>query len=922
MVTVEGTAPPPVLVTFTRETYAVTFTENGIPSGRTWSVSLNGNTSGAIAGTTTSMTFQIGNGTFSYVWGNTPGYHITVGTSTGSVTVNGAAPPMVSVTFTATASPAITVSPTQGPVGSSVTVSGTGFSVSTALHSLVFDSVTMAACTTGSLTTGGTGAFSCTFAVPGGTSGTTVTAMDAGDQTATATFAVTTPAITLSPTRGPVGSTVTVSGTGFSVLIPVASLVFDSVTIVEGIVIFTACTSGSLIADGTGAFSCAFAVPSGTSGTTVTATDVGGQTATGTFTVAVNPAITVNPLQGSVGSAYTVTGTGFSVSSEAHVVMIYPTTFQTPTGVSGGSCVFTGNSIATTASGGFVCTFTVPNVSAGTYYLYGEDGPSGVVSSFVTFTVTLVNPAITVSPSQGPVGSTYTVTGTGFSISSGAELFFGAPGSLQTPTGVSGGSCVFRGTAITTTDEGGFVCAFAVPSVSAGRYTLVANDFQTDLDVSTFFWVLSPAITVNPSQGSVGATYTVTGTGFSVSSGAEVVFGGALQTPIGVSGGPCIFTGTAITTTALGGFVCTFAVPSLSAGSYNVQGDDFATDVPTPLVPFTVTTVSAYAVTFMEGGIPKGTSWSVTLNGGTVSSTSSSVSFTEPSGAYFYTVKSSSSSWGVVPDTGIVTVAGAAVSVGFLFLPVYPVTFCVGCDTPSSAQVDRAFLATDALAPTVGTLPPGTVWYVNVTGTPSSEAAVGVGTNGVVTLSYSGNGTTITFSLPNGTWTYTVGSSDPSWASGIPPSALTVSGAAPPPVPVAFVAAYAVTFTETGLGSGTSWSVTLGGTTKNSTSTTITFYEPNATYAFTVGGVSGYTPSPSTGGLTVQGGATPSTIAFSSTSSSSPIPWWAWVAIAVVIVVVVGVVSVRIMRRRPPGSRSEDAGSPTGSRTSDKEPPP
>jgi hypothetical protein len=49
---------------------------------------------------------------------------------------------------------------------------------------------------------------------------------------------------------------------------------------------------------------------------------------------------------------------------------------------------------------------------------------------------------------------------------------------------------------------------------------------------------------------------------------------------------------------------------------------------------------------------------------------------------------------------------------------------------------------------------------------------------------------------------------------------------------------------------------------------------------------------------------------------------WAWAAIAAVIVVIVGVVSVRIMRRRPPGSRSGDAGSPTGSKASDKDPPP
>ena len=172
----------------------------------------------------------------------------------------------------------IKLSPTRGPVGSQVTVSGTGFAASTKLKSLVFDSKTITSCTSGSLIAGGTGSFSCTFKVPSGTSGTTVKATDANGAAATGTFTVTSPAITVSPTKGPVGSSVTVSGTGFSVSTKVKSLVFDSKTI-------SSCTSGSFTTGPTGAFSCTFKVPSGTSGTTVKATDVGGKTATGKYTV-------------------------------------------------------------------------------------------------------------------------------------------------------------------------------------------------------------------------------------------------------------------------------------------------------------------------------------------------------------------------------------------------------------------------------------------------------------------------------------------------------------------------------------------------------------------------------------------------------------------------------------------------------------
>ena len=71
---------------------------------------------------------------------------------------------------------------------------------------------------------------------------------------------------------------------------------------------------------------------------------------------------------------------------------------------------------------------------------------------------------------------------------------------------------------------------------------------------------------------------------------------------------------------------------------------------------------------------------------------------------------------------------------------------------------------------------------------------------------------------------------------------------------------YAVTFTESGLPSGTSWSVTLGSTTKSSTSSTITFYEPDGVYSCSIetpiSGGSGvqYITSPSSTSVTVNGG--------------------------------------------------------------------
>ncbi len=199
------------------------------------------------------------------------------GTSGTSVVATDVGGQTATGTFSVTI-PAITVGPRQGPAGATVTTSGTGFSVSSAVG-LVFGGETITSCAVGSLIVSGTGSFSCTFTVPNGTSGAAVVATDVGGRTATGTFSVTIPAITVSPKQGPVGATVTVLGVRFSVS-STAELVFDGVVI-------TSCPGGGSLTAVVGAasFSCTFTVPNGTSGASVVATDVGGQTATGTFMV-------------------------------------------------------------------------------------------------------------------------------------------------------------------------------------------------------------------------------------------------------------------------------------------------------------------------------------------------------------------------------------------------------------------------------------------------------------------------------------------------------------------------------------------------------------------------------------------------------------------------------------------------------------
>ena len=286
----------------------------------------------------------------------------------------------------------------------------------------------------------------------------------------------------------------------------------------------------------------------------------------------------------------------------------------------------------------------------------------------------------------------------------------------------------------------------------------------------------------------------------------------------------------------------------------------------TVAVAFTATT---YGLTFSEAGLPTGTNWSVTLNGDTEFSTTPTIAFTQPNGTYSFTV-ASVSGYHVSPSSGNVTVSGAAVTESITFSPRVATTYAVTF--------------------TESGLPSGTAWSVALSGAGGSGVAPG----------------SIQFNEANGTYSFTVGSVAGYTAS---PSSgsVTVNGASvnesitfTPSV----AATYAVTFTESGLPTGTSWSVTLSGVLQSSSTSTITFQEPNGTYAFSAGSVSGYNVAPSTGNLRVSGAPVTQALTFSATSSSTssagflglPGNTGYYVLIGVVIVVIAGA-AVALARR-------------------------
>ncbi|MCW6168588.1 MAG: hypothetical protein LVQ94_02375 [Thermoplasmatales archaeon] len=152
------------------------------------------------------------------------------------------------------------------------------------------------------------------------------------------------------------------------------------------------------------------------------------------------------------------------------------------------------------------------------------------------------------------------------------------------------------------------------------------------------------------------------------------------------------------------------SVPIQSRGSFTVDGTPVSESV-------VFLSIFRYTVTFSENGLPKGTEWFVNLsNGRSYHSVSDIISFQEPNGIYAYTISTPDTSY-KPPSSGSFTVDDSSVSVSVKFLQVdYTVTF------------------------SENGLPNGTEWFVNLS-------------NG---QSFSSTNSTISFSVPNGTYSYTI----------------------------------------------------------------------------------------------------------------------------------------------------------------------
>lgn len=190
----------------------------------------------------------------------------------------------------------IAINPDNGPAGTTITVTGTGFLANGSIN-ITYDGASVSV-TPSSTAADSKGSFTTSFKVPSGPSGVHTIIVSDASYTASTQFTSVIVA-TVTPTNGAVGTTITAMGGGFKAKAPI-------------IISYDGSQVALITTDVIGNFSTTFpASPSSTGTHQITITD---QTNTVKFSFNIVPAITVEPASGFVGSDITVKATGFTAN--------------------------------------------------------------------------------------------------------------------------------------------------------------------------------------------------------------------------------------------------------------------------------------------------------------------------------------------------------------------------------------------------------------------------------------------------------------------------------------------------------------------------------------------------------------------------------------------------------------------------------
>ena len=329
------------------------------------------------------------------------------------------------------AAPCISISPTTGVSGTTVTVKGTSFSsYSGDLLSVYFDDTEI---NSSAATVSAAGVFQSTLKIPDYTkSGTHTISLrgKAGTALADTQFIVLPMEIILNKWGGTVGTTVKAFCKGFYAGQKVSVQYYSTVDNREEVATATASDGGECTVD--------FTIPVSATGVhQIIATNENGDLAQVDFEIV--PSLSINPPNGVVGDKVVVSGSGFPSNSEVSVAL-------------------NGEKVAYAQvyeKGNFDAIFNVPAIKSGTYTLEIED--SSRTKRWIDFTV---DSRISLSKSNGEVGTKITITGTGFE---------------------GGGIIIFKydTTEISWTvanESGSFSYAINVPASIAGSHFITVTD--------------------------------------------------------------------------------------------------------------------------------------------------------------------------------------------------------------------------------------------------------------------------------------------------------------------------------------------------------------------------------------------------------------------------------------------------------------
>jgi hypothetical protein len=498
--------------------------------------------------------------------------------------------PMASALFTVT-TPSIILNPSSGPPGSMVSVSGSGYAPGIQ-YKVVFDAagtpVDVAAFTptaTGDIPPG------LTFIVPDRTAGSKtveVREVISNNLIVSTTFTVTS-TIYVTPPSGPAGLTVSVSVRGLPSGVSFVDIYLD----LDGDVKVDAVAGGdeilatSVSVTTNGRADTTVNIPSGlspgsyaimaiTAGASGTNLD---PLATGTFTV-IPPSISLPVIsRGPVGAKFRITGQGFTPNTDFDIYFdIDATGSVTPADVKIADVTTNSFGEFTTAPTDVTVPLTAP--AGPRKVLVVPDGATGPVLASADFLVTV--PQITLSPSTGPIGTTVTVTGTGFTPHSTVPGF-GITVQIRVDRNRDG-DFDDPGEVITTTPSvihpdatGGFTATFTfpdpdatVPDATGLPYAVRAIEtVNTNARDDEAFFVPKATITLTPSFGLPGDTITVSGTNFKISSTVRICIDKDLD-GVHCEAGEILVP--SVSTDSLGAFpATTFTIPSLLPGTYTVR---------------------------------------------------------------------------------------------------------------------------------------------------------------------------------------------------------------------------------------------------------------------------------------------------------------------------------------------------------------